>query len=230
MAQWDLSPTRDPITGLPRSFAEMPLEVHLELWDAGPKRLQSQSRHAALLVSMHGSRLYRRRNLDALPHAGADAIRAYLERQQRLQEQLLASLRADPVTGAGAAPELVARNSQLIWIWDWVSLALCLGWMPCTARKVPTADGPVDVELTPRVGSGATVEPWPFAAPARMIVEPWPFAAPAVTVRCEGRRLTARYGSDSELAEALAAARWETLEFELVAGEGGAEGTIADQA
>src|SRR5437763_10480622 len=92
MAGWDLEPTLNPDTGLPHSFLEMPLEVHLGLWDAAPRRLLVQSRYAALLVSMHGSRLYRRRNLDELEAAQAEAVRSYLERQRAFQEWLIASL------------------------------------------------------------------------------------------------------------------------------------------
>ena len=66
MAQWDLEPTGNPNTGLPYSFMEMPLTEHLGLWSAAPRRLLTQSRYAALLVSMHGARLYARRDQDAL--------------------------------------------------------------------------------------------------------------------------------------------------------------------
>src|SRR5437763_3900256 len=66
MALWDLNPSFNPGTGLPHSFMEMPLEVHVELWGAAPRRLLTQCRYAALLVSMHGTRLYERRDLEAL--------------------------------------------------------------------------------------------------------------------------------------------------------------------
>ena len=57
MADWDLAPARNPDTGLPRSFMEMPIAVHLELWTQGPRRLLRQSRYAALLASSRsGSR------------------------------------------------------------------------------------------------------------------------------------------------------------------------------
>src|SRR3954447_23441591 len=61
MAAWDSEPSFDERTGLPHSFLDMPLEVHLRLWQEGPSRLVSQSAYAAMLVSMHGWRLYSRR-------------------------------------------------------------------------------------------------------------------------------------------------------------------------
>jgi len=203
MADWDLAPTRNPDTGLPHSFIEMPLHVHLRLWSAGPRRLLSQSRYAALLVSMHGWRLYERRDLTRLDAAETDAVRGFLDEQRRFQEGLLASLRSDPATAASADPEAVARNSQLLLTWDFLSLALCLDWAPCTARAVPTAEEPVDVTLCPG------------DRPGLVQIDPWPFAASHVSVRCDGRRLDRRYETDQALREALERAPWETVEFEL---------------
>ncbi len=203
MALWDLEPTRNPATGLPRSFLEMPLSTHLELWSAAPQRLLTQSRYAALLVSMHGRRLYELRDLDQLPRDDADAIRAYFDRERRFQDVLLSSLRADPVTAATATPELVRRNSQLLWTWDFLSLALCLDWAPTTARAVPTIDGAVDVQLT-------------RSARSRFLrLDPWPLRRRSVTVRCDARRLTGRYETDDSLRAAIAAAPWEMVEFTL---------------
>ena len=60
MAEWDLAPTLNRETGRPHSFMEMPLAVHLALWSAAPHKLVTQSRYAAMLVSMHGTALYER--------------------------------------------------------------------------------------------------------------------------------------------------------------------------
>src|SRR5579862_2571226 len=95
-AERDLAPILNAETGLPLSFTEMPLDVHLTLWTEGPASLVSQSRYAALLVSMHGWRLYKRRDLHGLPGAEADAITRFLSQQRDFQAELLASLRADP--------------------------------------------------------------------------------------------------------------------------------------
>ena len=92
MALWDLEPARDPDTGLPYSFMEMPLLIHLELWSAAPRRLLTQSRLAAVLVSMHGWRLYRRRKLEELLGDQAAAVRRYLDDQQRFRERLSARI------------------------------------------------------------------------------------------------------------------------------------------
>jgi hypothetical protein len=196
-AERDLEPLYNPDTGRPRSFMEMPVGLHLGLFTAGPRSVVSQSRYAALLVSMHGSRLYRRRDLDRVPPADADAIRAFLSGQLSFQQELLVTL--------GSDADQVERNSRLIWTWDYLSLALCLGWAPATANGCPTADGEVDLELTAEPGGD------------RMRVDPWPFSAAQLTVRCEGRRLPDRFADERELRDAFARAPWESLEFRLAA-------------
>jgi hypothetical protein len=203
MSRWDLTPSRNPATGLPHSFMEMPVAVHLRLWRAGPRQLVRQSRYAALLTAMHGRRLYEERDLRDRPPREATAIRAFVNQQRRLEEQLLSSLRACAATAPAAAPERVARNSQLIWTWDFLSLALCLNWAPCTAPQVPRADGGVDLHL--RLGGH----------PGQFGLDPWPCEEPQVTVRCEGQRLRGRFDSDGGLEAALDEAPWETLEFQL---------------
>jgi hypothetical protein len=193
----DLDPVLNPHSGLPYSFMEMPLPQHLGVWSDAPRRLLAQSRYTALLVSMHGARLYRRRNLEELGADQAEAVRAYLAAEARFQENLISSLGADRA--------LLERNSQLVWTWDFLSLVICLDWAPRTAREVPSCDGQVDIEILPG--------PRPRSA----TLAPWPFRSAAVRVRCEGRRLERRCESQSELDLWFERAPWERLEFEFLA-------------
>jgi hypothetical protein len=131
---------------------------------------------------------------------------AFIEDQNALQRHLTEALRTGAVTAPTTTPELINRNSDLIWTWDYMSLALCLDWAPCVAKAVPTADEPVDIAIERRDGT--------------LVLDPWPFTDPhAVTLRCEGRRLKGRYRSQSELAAALTSAAWETVEFALTPSE-----------
>lgn len=107
MAEWDLAPTLNPETGLPHSFTEMPFEAHRDLWLAAPYKLVSQSAYAAALVSMHGTRLYEMR--ERTPD-----VDAFLERQGEFRSEL--------------GIEIAKENSDLIWQWDFMSLALLLDW------------------------------------------------------------------------------------------------------
>src|SRR4051812_39442660 len=118
MADWDAAPELNPESGLPQSFMEMALDTHLGLWTHAPHRVLPQSRYAALLVSMHGCALYEMRDLDRMQPRDADKVRAYLDSQRELQRQLSADLDQGQV----------ARNQQLLWAWDFLSLALCLRW------------------------------------------------------------------------------------------------------
>lgn len=194
MAEWDLAPSLDRATGLPVSFMEMALDTHLRLWRAAPSKVLTQSRIAALMLSLHGTSLYSRRDLSRLSDAEADAVRAYLADQRALQ----AALRADTsVTG-----EEAARLQALLFAWDWLSLALCLQWAPDTLT-----DGPIGLALD----AGLTLDPWPFGA------------AEAVTVVTEGRRLDDRSATtDAELHAALEAAERVELSWTLTRAPSGA--------
>jgi hypothetical protein len=194
MAAWDASPELNPETGRPYSFIEMPLETHLGLWTRAPRLALSQSRYAALLVSMHGVALYGMRDLDRMDPGDAARVRAYTDSQRAFQAELLDSL--------GAADEEVRRNQRLLWTWDYLSLAVCLGWDPATARAVPAAGDPVDMGLEQRGGGIVAVDPWPFAADR-------------VDLGCEGRRLAGRYDDEAALRAALERAPWVGLRWEL---------------
>jgi hypothetical protein len=202
MAAWDLEPSYDERTGLPHAFNEMPLEVHSELWLQGPRRLVSQSAYAALLASMHGWRLYNRRDLNNSPPEVAERIVAFLAAQRKFQDQMLAALATDPAAAGAIAPEIVERNSLLLWTWDSLSLALCLDWAPVTARGAPLRSGQADIELRP-TGRGA------------LTLDPWPFQTDTVRVHCEGRRLPERFANESEMRRTLSNASVETLKFVL---------------
>jgi hypothetical protein len=202
MAAWDLTPTLNPQTGLPHSFLEMPIATHMELWQAAPGRLLRQSRYAALLVSMHGARLYERRNLDRLAPEDAAAVRAFIAEQRGFQDELVQTLRDDPATAGAAAPGTIKRNSDLIWTWDFLSLALCLDWAPRELGGVPTAGEATTLSLEPTEDQAITIAPWPFREDR-------------LSVRCEGKRLRGRFETAQALSAGLAAARWETVRFEL---------------
>jgi hypothetical protein len=144
MAEWDLRPTLNPDTGLPHSFLELPLATHIALWTAAPAKLLTQSRYAALLVSMHGTALQGLRDLNRLGAADRELVLAYIRGQNQLQAELAEQL--------GADADEVSRNQKLVWWWDSISLALCLRW---PSLKIG------GYELT-QDEDGATVKPWPF--------------------------------------------------------------------
>jgi hypothetical protein len=204
MAAWERQPTLNPRTGLPRSFMELTLDEHLKIWWSAAPLVVPQSRYAALLVSMHGSSLYERRDLKRLEPADVERVQSFLAGQRVLQDRLLAGLRADPRTAPAAGDEIVRRNRRLVWTWDALSLGLLLDWAPFELAAVPVTDGEVDIAV--RIG-----------ADGALTLDPWPFGAPHVAVRCEGRALAGRFDGEDAMRHALAAAPWRTVELELAA-------------
>src|SRR4051812_36104506 len=47
------SPTFNPATGLPHSFLDLPVDLHLAIWSAGIQQLLGYGRYPTLLVSRH---------------------------------------------------------------------------------------------------------------------------------------------------------------------------------
>ena len=190
MTRWDLTPALDEATGRPVGFMEMALADHLALWSAAPTRLLTQSRHAALLVSLHGTRLYTMRDLQAMQADDADAVRDYLATQRALQERLAHEV--------GATHDELRRDQARLFCWDGLSLALCLRWAPYTT---PEVDGRrLHLEAA---GEGVHT------------LTPWPFVAPEVVVRCEGRLLCERATSEAGLHDAIERAERVDLRFSL---------------
>ena len=183
MAEWDRAPALDPATGRALAFTAMPRPLHLGLWGAAAVKLETQSRHAALLVSMHGTALYTELRPDPDPPA---EVRAFVDGQRAYQERLISAL--------GADREEVERGRRLVFALDALSLALCLRWPPQDLPPVPLVDGgdPVRIRCVAQE-DGATLDPWPFG---RDVVE----------VEAEGRRLTERFEDEASLHTALAAA------------------------
>ena len=126
MAEWDLRPSLNPDTGRPRSFMELPVDVHVALWSEAPAKLFSQSRYAALLVSMHGVASQSRRDL-AKAHGALARTRTRLSRwpaqpparADRAARRRLRTTCAQPAPGldvgldlARAVPALAERAAR----------------------------------------------------------------------------------------------------------------------
>jgi hypothetical protein len=144
-------------------------------------------------VSMHGTALQTRRDLDRLAPADRAAVQRYLTEQRELQDELIELL--------GADRDEVARNRRLVWAWDGISLALCLGWQTLM-NDVPACSGSAElsVEMT-----GTDV----------FTLDPWPFAVGRLELRCEGREIAGPFEDEVAMREALDRAPSTTLSFTL---------------
>lgn len=192
---WERAPELDPATGLPFTFSALAPVRRLELWAGSAELVLPQSRYAALLVSLHGTLLVER-----FPPEGGEevarAVAAYLEGEHGFQDAVLATLRDDPAYARHASPEAVARNRDLLFAWDGLSLALLHG---------------VTEE---RAVAGHTLAAV-AADPGRVTLSPWPFRTETVSLVCEGRRLRGPYADERGLRRSLEAAPWRTLTVRL---------------
>jgi hypothetical protein len=193
MALWDLTPERHPETGLPVQFFELERRAHLALWTAAPQRMLTQSRYAALLVSLHGSGLYDRFPPQTDDPEVAQAIADYRAGQRALQERLAAEV--------GAGPQELRRNQALLATWDALSLAMCRRQAPSEVAGVPAAGGPETITLAD--------------AGDHLTLDPWPLAAEALEVRVEGRRLDGPAPDQAALQAALDRAPLRTVRMVL---------------
>jgi hypothetical protein len=199
---WEQAPTLNPQTGLPYSFLEMPRQLHVQLWSQAARRVLPQGRYAALLVSLHGTRLYRHYDATNDLPENARTVQHYLELERAFQEELLASLRSDQHYAPYATEEVVARNQQLVGIWDALSLAICFGrTSPQSWELVPTATGTTTLTLTARDDN-----------PNTLFLKPWPFHHQPVTLVYEGRYLTETFSDETMMREALKRTPWVTLQ------------------
>jgi hypothetical protein len=208
-AAWEQSPTLNPQTGLPYSFLEMPRQLHVQLWSEAARRVLPQGRYAALLVSLHGTRLYQRYDAAKDLPENARAVQQYLEQERAFQEELLASLRSDPHYKSYASDEAVARNRQLIGIWDALSLSICFGrTSPQSWEQVPIATGTTTLSFSARNDDLAT-----------LFFSPWPFHRESVTLVYEGRYLAETFSDEMLMRENLSLAPWVTLQTTLFPSE-----------
>ncbi|QEC47597.1 DUF3891 family protein [Baekduia soli] len=199
MTLWDLEPQRHPGTGLPRQFFEMDRRTHLALWTEAPRRMLTQSRYAALLVSLHGTGLYERVLPDTPDPDVAAAIQAYLDGQRALQAGLAAEVGADPAQ--------LRRNQALVAVWDELSLVLCRRVGAHTVGGVPIrGDARTDIAVHDRGD--------------HVVLDPWPLGPPELTVQAEGRRLTGTFADDAALQAALAGAAHVAVRITLRPAEG----------
>jgi hypothetical protein len=193
-ALFDLEPRFNRETGLPRGFLELTVEEHLEIWRGAPEHLLSQSLHAALVVSMHGSSLAELR-ARSMPEQ-SQKLKGHIEEEHARQAELRARL--------GLSEGQAERTRRQMWTWDGLSLALCSSWRPFTARDVPADGGPLEIELRDREDG-------------MIALDPWPFVTDRLEVHCEARRLDARYEDEAAMRRGFERAEVVLLRFELVA-------------
>lgn len=205
-SEWEAAPTFNAETGRPHDFLQVDRATHAAIWTAAGPRMLTQSRYAALLVSMHGSGLYEDFGLDG-PSEKIEATRRFLEKERAFQESVRAKIDEDWRHREALKPDALERNRRLIRAWDAMSLALYVGpRREKTIERVPTVKGEATT-LTMRPLAGD---------PEKVVIDPWPFEGRWATVDCEGRRWERDCADEREMREALARATWVSLRTRLI--------------
>lgn len=215
---WERAPTLNPKTGRPHAFRELDLVQHSALWRQGADMALALARYPALLVSLHGTNLYRSIDLRGVSPAGAAAVTAFLHDHAVFQQVLRDSLAGEHCYEQHVSPLTLERNRLLVSAADRLSIAICTGLRDvavCTELKdagqitnVPTAGGhttlrvvALDMELT------------------RFAVSPWPFGARSISLACEGYEMPkSRFTDQNEMRSALRTARRVRIMAKLVPG------------
>ena len=203
---WEAAPEIDPESGRAWNFRDLEILRHLDFYRAGIGRVTERDPYAGMLVSKHGSGIYKRRyDLQpemivpgVTPEIGV-AIEAFIAEQEADQAKLASEL--------GADADDVWSAYRLLQASDRFSLVFCMD-RPESAMGVgpiPYDDG-TDVELM--------VEPLSEWS-ARLT--PYPFADSEREVFTLGRRVLPDrvWGSDEEFREALFAAPVEFVEIQI---------------
>ena len=206
---WENDPKLNPETGLPYSFIELQRGDHLKIWSAASRLARPFGRYPSLLVSMHGTRLYSMIDYAQEYPEHIDDINAYLTAEKQFQTDTIRSLQKEPLYAESATLENIGRNSDLVAIWDWLSLLICHKIdKQRTIKNVPTATTPTTLTLTP-----LSI----YTDQSEIIqLDPWPFHITELTITLEGKRFATPQTDQNGLQQVLAQAPWHTIPIQLV--------------
>jgi Protein of unknown function (DUF3891) len=170
--EWALEPKIDPKTRLPYSYASIPTEEHIALYQRGIERMVKVDHYAALLVSMHCAMLYDRSRA-TMPGFSAKYVKSneshlvsdYVQRLRLQQLRLKVDLRADAATKPFVDENLLKANFERLEALDRMSLYFCLGPLENAVMEAVPVDNKgevADFELHSEGGNVVTLAPYPF--------------------------------------------------------------------
>jgi hypothetical protein len=205
---WEANPALNPATGKPRTFMELPTSEHVTVWEtAGPDALV-YGPYVALLVSMHGTGLYQRHDFNRDNDEEAAAARRFIKNGAEFEDRLRRHLADESYYSRFSAPDMIARNSRLIAVWDAMSLMLCGGFSSTREiTRVPATDEAMTISLNPDSATSRTI-----------VVKPWPFSSDDLNLTVTGRWLNETFSDQPHLRAALQAAPWRVIRLRLVPG------------
>src|SRR5580692_11693736 len=194
---WERQPTLNPKSGLPHTFENIPLSLHVELRKRSILELKAVSLYAALVTSLYFARTVGKQSpLES--HEDRQRIAEFLQEQNALQRNLFGSLRKDPYLRSACSDRAIEYNQKLLAAWDQLSVELC---------RNPDAKFSVDGVPT-ALGKSCRLLVTPVDPNSREVrLEPWPFSKPRVELTCESHVLDRRFTSEADLRKYLKDAR-----------------------
>jgi hypothetical protein len=203
--KWEAMPTFNPETGHPHSFTEMATESHIALWSTASHLAMPYGRYTALLVSLHGTRLYERHTSWQQSPKLRPIVQQFLDQEREFQNKLTETLKRDSYYQNYANFETISHNQKLVSIWDWFSLVLCMGLdKPRCIDNVPTINHETNLTLTP-IDSDST----------EITVAPWCFNTDRIELAIEGRVLAETAKDEQTMRHQLETAPWITFSIKL---------------
>ncbi|WP_016873195.1 DUF3891 family protein [Chlorogloeopsis fritschii PCC 9212] len=206
---WEQAPTLNPQTGYPHSFKELSTQEHINIWSGARKSALPLSRYAALLVSLHGTRLYEKYTSWQNSPTSTQIVGDFLKHEYAFQKEIIAILKNDEYYAPYVTPEVIERNRKLVATWDALSIICCQGLSHDEeVTKVPTSDGETTLKLS-------LIEEKDYHQ--CIGIYPWPFQQDEVTVIYEGRLLWQPFNDEKAMREALMGDCWVSLSTTLKA-------------
>ena len=207
--RWEAMPTFNAKTGYPHSFMEMATTAHVDLWSTATALAMPMGRYVALLVSLHGTRLYERHTSWQNSPELRPRVQTFLATEKATQHHLISTLERNPRYQDHVTPDAIAHNQQLVALWDGMSLAICMGLR--TAQQfnhVPTPTGDTTLTLTP-IANELSHSTQTYSI--QIAVDPWCFKTNTVELVFEGRILQEPAPDEQAMHAQLATAPWVTL-------------------
>jgi hypothetical protein len=194
-SEWEAAPTRDPVTGRPRDFLEMPMPDSTAIWTRSIDACASLSLWCGLWVSRHFYRLAEQAQQHRTDEEDHEAASAFLQQQGDRQIDWRHKL------VAAYTPELEVAGFQWLRFFDLFSLWLC-----CAERTVPDTlcvSGVPPLRVCP-------------LGPAHVGLSPFPLRTGRTTLSVSASMLTRReYASDEELRSTISRAPTSALSWTL---------------
>jgi hypothetical protein len=111
-------------SGLPHSFENIPLGLHVELRKKSILELKAVSLYASLVTSLYFARAVGKQNA-VESNEDRQRIAEFIKEQQALQRGLIGSLRKDPYLRSACSDQSIEYNRKLLAAWDQLSVQLC---------------------------------------------------------------------------------------------------------